>query len=197
MLNQRRIIKQITKQITKKRSYKKDYGSKKRNDSFDKKYHKPRDKKVEKPSGKAFTEFDLDPTIVAKLKEHNFTHSSLVQEKSIPVALAGKNIFCSSETGSGKTLAFLIPMIQKFLKKEINQALIICPTREIAIQIQKILALFESDDITHGLVIGGTNVELQKILREYPKVLVATPGRLLDMLNTGLIWLELYRICCA
>ena len=82
-------------------------------------------------------------------------------------------------------------MIQKFLKKEINQALIICPTREIAIQIQKILALFESDDITHGLVIGGTNVELQKkILREYPKVLVATPWRLLDMLNTGLIWLN-------
>ena len=53
------------------------------------------------------------------------------------------------------------------------------------------MALFESDDITHGLVIGGTNVELQKkILRDYPKVLVATPGRLLDMLNTGLIWLN-------
>ena len=47
---------------------------------------------MEKPSGKAFTEFDLEPRIVAKLKEHNFTHSSLVQEKSIPIALSGKNL---------------------------------------------------------------------------------------------------------
>jgi len=145
----------------------------------------------EKPKGKLFSELGLAPELVEKLTKNKFIHSTLVQEKSIPAALEGKNIFCSSETGSGKTLSFLLPMIHKFYTKEIDQALIICPTREIAIQIQKTLLTFEDESLTSALVIGGTNVELQKkALLEYPKILVATPGRLLDMLNTGLIWLN-------
>lgn len=145
----------------------------------------------EKPKGKPFSELGLAPELVERLTKNNFIYSTLVQEKSIPAAIGGKNIFCSSETGSGKTFAFLLPMIHKFYAKEIDQALIICPTREIAIQIQKTLLTFGDESLTSALVIGGTNVELQKkALLEYPKILVATPGRLLDMLNTGLIWLN-------
>jgi superfamily II DNA/RNA helicase len=145
----------------------------------------------EKPIGKSFSELGLAPELVEKLNANKFTHATLVQEKSIPAAIAGKNIFCSSETGSGKTLSFLLPMIHKFYTKELDQALIICPTREIAIQIQKTLLSFGDESLTSALVIGGTNVALQKqALQEYPKILVATPGRLLDMLNTGLIWLQ-------
>ncbi|MBT5954764.1 DEAD/DEAH box helicase [bacterium] len=82
-------------------------------------------------------------------------------------------------------------MIHKIYNNELDQALIICPTREIATQIQKTLLLFDDPSLTSALVIGGTNVEAQKrALKEYPKILVATPGRLLDMLNTGLIWLN-------
>jgi superfamily II DNA/RNA helicase len=153
--------------------------------------HQQTKQKPEKPKGKAFTELGLDPALIENLKKNNFITSTEVQEKSIPIALNGKNIFCSSETGSGKTLAFLIPMIHKFYSNEIHQALIICPTREIAIQTQKTLQSITDDALTSTLVIGGTNMELQKkALREYPKILVATPGRLLDMLNTGLIWLN-------
>jgi superfamily II DNA/RNA helicase len=145
----------------------------------------------EKPKGKTFAELGLAPELIEKLRVNNFIHATMVQEKSIPAAIAGKNIFCSSETGSGKTLSFLLPMIHKFYTKEIDQALIICPTREIAIQIQKTLLTFDDPSLTSALVIGGTNVEMQKkALLEYPKILVATPGRLLDMLNTGLIWLN-------
>lgn len=141
--------------------------------------------------GKEFKELGLHPKLINSLTESNFTHSTEVQERSLAATLAGKNIFCSSETGSGKTLSFLIPMIHKFYNHEINQALIICPTREIAIQIQKTLDIIKDPSLTTALVIGGTNMALQKnALKEHPKILVATPGRLLDMLGTGLIWLE-------
>ena len=144
-----------------------------------------------KPKGKLFSELDLHPDLLKKIAKNKFTNATEVQSRSIPAALAGKNIFCSSETGSGKTLSFLLPMIHKFYTNEIHQALIICPTREIAIQIEKTLKSFEDESLTSALVIGGTNMALQKkALKEYPKILVATPGRLLDMLNSGLIWLN-------
>lgn len=148
-------------------------------------------KKVPREPQKPFSDLNIDPRLLELLKKQNFTHATKVQEKSIPITLEGKNLFCSSETGSGKTLSFLIPMMQKFIKKEIDQALIICPTREIAIQIEKVLRLFKLDEINPALVIGGTDMDEQKRqLRNYPNVLVATPGRLLDMMKTGLIWLE-------
>ena len=138
-----------------------------------------------------FNKLGLDEALLRILAEHNYIHATKVQEKSIPISLAGKNIFCSSETGSGKTLAFVLPMMQKLYRGEIHQALVICPTREIAIQTQKVLQMFLTEKITSALVIGGTDMWEQKaILKTYPTILVATPGRLLDMLNSGLVWLE-------
>lgn len=146
---------------------------------------------IEPPKEVHFCDLGLHPDLLTKLEAARFLVPTDVQKKSIPFALAGKNIFCSSETGSGKTLSFLLPMIHKFYHNDIDQALILCPTREIAIQIQKNLQLFSDEKMTSTLVIGGTNMELQKqALRQYPKILVATPGRLLDMLNTGYIWLN-------
>jgi superfamily II DNA/RNA helicase len=82
-------------------------------------------------------------------------------------------------------------MLQKLTTRAIAQALVICPTREIAIQTQNVLKLFCDFNITSALVIGGTDMAEQKrMLSTYPNVLVATPGRLLDMLNSGLIWLQ-------
>ncbi len=157
-------------------------------------YRQQKPKKSPAPKkyqGKEFKDLGLHPDLVELLKKSNFTHATEVQEKSMASNIAGKNIFCSSETGSGKTLSFLVPMLHKFYNKEISQALIICPTREIAIQIQKTLNGFKDESLTSALVIGGTNIKQQKKdLQEYPKILVATPGRLLDMMNTGLIWLQ-------
>jgi len=141
--------------------------------------------------GKPFSEMGLHPKLVEKLAHLKFEHTTKVQETSIPETISGKNIFCSSETGSGKTFSFLLPMLHKFYNNEINQALIICPTREIAIQIQKNILLLAEEDVTSALVIGGTDMTQQKKdLAKYPQILVATPGRLLDMLTTGFIWLE-------
>lgn len=138
-----------------------------------------------------FHELGLDEKLISILLENKIVTPSEVQAKSIPLALEGKNVFCSSETGSGKTLAFILPMIQKLTSKSIDQALVICPTREIAIQTQNVLKRFCDHKITSALVIGGTNMaEQKKVLQEYPNILVATPGRLLDMLNSGLIWLQ-------
>jgi superfamily II DNA/RNA helicase len=157
---------------------------------------KPAPSQPKKPTPKPeprvpFTKLGLDERLLALLKKNNFTDATTIQSKSIPETLKGKNLFCSSETGSGKTLSFLLPMINKFYNKQIDQALILCPTREIAIQTKKVLDLFKDDIINPGLVIGGTDMfEQKRILKTYPNVLVATPGRLLDMLNTGMIWLE-------
>ncbi|OGI07461.1 MAG: hypothetical protein A2Y40_06210 [Candidatus Margulisbacteria bacterium GWF2_35_9] len=139
-----------------------------------------------------FTELGLDPKIIEVLTKNNFIETTEVQAQSIPVSLKGRNVFCSSQTGSGKTLAFLLPMFQKLMTKEISQALIVCPTREIAIQTQKVMQIFLNlGDFKSGLVVGGTDMHEQKrILHRYPEILVATPGRLLDMVNTGLIWLK-------
>ncbi|RAP38960.1 ATP-dependent RNA helicase [Candidatus Marinamargulisbacteria bacterium SCGC AAA071-K20] len=146
---------------------------------------------VKKEPRKPFTELGLDARLIAHLNKNKFFEATKVQEKSIPIALEGKNIFCSSETGSGKTLSFLLPMIHQFYNKKIDQALILCPTREIAIQTKKVLDLFKDEFLNPGLVIGGTDMfEQKRILKTYPNILVATPGRLLDMLGTGMIWLE-------
>ena len=109
----------------------------------------------------------MDNRLLTHLHKHKFTESTKVQEASIPVAIEGKNIFCSSETGSGKTLSFLLPMIHKFYHKQIDQALILCPTREIAIQTKKVLDLFKGELLNPGLVIGGTDMDEQKRIEKW------------------------------
>ncbi|MBL8994118.1 MAG: DEAD/DEAH box helicase, partial [Spirochaetia bacterium] len=139
-----------------------------------------------------FSELDLSEKILTTLTARGFTHATEVQAESIPAAMENKNILCSSMTGSGKTLAFLIPMFERFLKNEIHQSLILSPTREIAMQTYKNLEpLLEPLGLRAGLVIGGTDMLMQKnSLRDYPQILVATPGRLVDMLKSGLVWLN-------
>ncbi len=182
--------KKTSSRNSKNKSYNKDDRPRRNHNSAQRKPYKAPQTPV-KPKGKEFKDLGIHPKLVEMLAKNKFTHATEVQERSVAPTIAGKNIFCSSETGSGKTLSFLIPMIHKFYNNEINQALIICPTREIAIQIQKRIDGFTDASLTSELVIGGTDMREQKeALKKYPKILVATPGRLLDMLKSGLIWLE-------
>ncbi len=139
-----------------------------------------------------FEELFLKKEIIIRLRHLNFISPTEVQEKVLPLALEGKNILCSSETGSGKTLAFVLPMIQQLIEQKISQGLIIVPTREIAIQIESLLENFLKEfSFRSVLLIGGVNIKEQKlVLKNYPQIIVATPGRLLDVLNTGLLWLK-------
>ena len=143
-------------------------------------------------TGKRFSDFPIQKEIIDSLEKMGFTRSTPVQDKTIPFTMEKCNVICASETGSGKTLAFLIPIAQRLLNHDIHQSLILCPTREIAIQTNKVLSVLLGPlGIKAGLVIGGMDMREQKlILREYPSVLVATPGRLLDMIRSGLVWLE-------
>ena len=143
-------------------------------------------------SSYCFEKLSLKQEIVTRLSDLNFISPTEVQEKVIPLALEGENILCSSETGSGKTLAFVLPMIQQLIEQKISQGLIVVPTREIAIQIKSLLeSVLKEFSFKSVLLIGGVNIKEQiLVLKDYPKIIVATPGRLLDVLNTGLLWLK-------
>ena len=132
------------------------------------------------------------PELVEVLKKNDFIHPTEVQTKTIPKVIALENILCSSETGSGKTLAFILPLIVLLHQKKISQALILSPTREIATQTQKVIEQLATPfNIKSALLIGGVDINRQKrILKEYPQIITATPGRLLDLLTNGFIWLE-------
>ena len=173
----------------------------KKKSSFKNKRYNPRDYEVNdelnsKQNLETFRKFDqfaFDASIVDALDKNSLTHSTIVQDKTLDLSLAGRNIICASETGSGKTLAFLLPLLEGILSQRIQQALILSPTREIAIQTDKVIKSITSNfnDVNSGLVIGGLNVVEQKnILRDYPQIIVATPGRLLDMMSKGLVWLQ-------
>lgn len=137
-----------------------------------------------------FSELPLDKTILKAVKLQGYNTPTPIQEKTIPLILDNKDIIASAQTGTGKTAAFALPIIEKLIwhqnskkKGKKIKALIVSPTRELAIQIQddfKTYAKFTNLRIT--VVFGGTSIEPQKdILARGVDILIATPGRLLDL----------------
>ena len=142
-------------------------------------------------SDKKFSDFSINPSILSNLERLGYEKATQVQSESIPIALNGEDIIGSAKTGSGKSLAFLIPAIQKVYeepkKKEI-EILIITPTRELALQLYDLAKdLLTGNSEIIALLIGGENrkKEALKLLSGNIRIIVATPGRLLDhMENT-------------
>ncbi|KAL0579809.1 ATP-dependent RNA helicase [Marasmius crinis-equi] len=138
-----------------------------------------------------FSSVNLSEQTTKALAEMGFTHMTPVQAKSIPVLLTGKDVLGAAQTGSGKTLAFLIPAIEllhrlKFKPMNGTGIIIVTPTRELALQIFGIAKqLMEHHSQTFGIVMGGTakRAEAEKLVKGV-NLLVATPGRLLDHLQT-------------
>ena len=129
----------------------------------------------------SFYGLGIAPRILDKLDQMKFTVPTPIQYKTIPIAIEDKDIIGVAQTGTGKTLAFTIPIIQRLSQRR-GRALILVPTRELAIQVdetfQEIAAPF---GIKTAVIIGGASMQLQlKALRANPRVLVATPGRLVD-----------------
>lgn len=174
-----------------------DQGTKKRKRSNDTKESK-REKKdtSEKPNFYAgsdtFSSLPLSSHTQTALTNLNFTRMTQIQSMSIPPLLAGKDLIGAAKTGSGKTLAFLIPVVEllylsKFTGRNGTGAIIISPTRELAMQIYgvcKDLCTEGKHNQTYGLVIGGANrkTEADKLVKGV-NIVVATPGRLLDHLQ--------------
>jgi len=137
-----------------------------------------------------FAEFNLKPELLEGLNETGFEFCTPIQAESIPVALTGKDVAGEAQTGTGKTAAFMVACIQHLLtcppadSRQVNQprALILAPTRELAIQIHKdSAAMGKHTSITFGLAYGGTGYEQQRQqLIDGVDILIGTPGRIID-----------------
>jgi len=138
----------------------------------------------------SFSHFDLHPALAAGLTKAGFTRCTPIQALTLPLALHGRDIAGQAQTGTGKTLAFLIATIDRLLKRPAlanrgdadPRALILAPTRELAIQIHKDALAFGAElGIKYALVYGGVDYDKQReILQRGADVIIATPGRLID-----------------
>ena len=143
-----------------------------------------------------FEDLNLVEPILRALKEEKYTTPTSIQEKSIPLILNRNDVLGSAQTGTGKTAAFAIPIIQHLYlaKQESNRprkinALIITPTRELAIQIGDSFSTYgRYTDLRNNVIFGGLKQASQvNRLKNGVDILVATPGRLLDLMHQGLI----------
>ena len=146
-------------------------------------------------SKKTFTEIGINDQLVKAVTELGYTHATEIQERSIPVLISGTKDFIGlAQTGTGKTAAFGLPLLQLIKTAEkFPQALVVCPTRELCMQIVSEMNLFKKH--IPGLqvlaVYGGTSIGLQiKDLKRGVQVVVATPGRLIDLIERKAINLE-------
>lgn len=131
-----------------------------------------------------FSGLGISPSILAQLKKLNFNEPTPIQRQAIPIAISGQDLMGIAQTGTGKTLAFGIPMIQRLYSHK-GTALILLPTRELASQVdQSLKTLGTSFGLKTAILIGGTPVGPQvRSLVARPHVIIATPGRLIDLIN--------------
>ncbi len=137
-----------------------------------------------------FSDFDLDPTILQGIESTGFSYCTPIQAETLPIALADQDVSGQAQTGTGKTAAFLIATYSYLLRhpaderRKINQprAIMLAPTRELAVQIHKDAeALGKFTGMKLGLVYGGTGYESQRQqLQEGVDILIGTPGRIID-----------------
>jgi ATP-dependent RNA helicase RhlE len=142
-----------------------------------------------------FTDLNLIEPIAKAIQEQGYTNPTPIQEKSIPEITKGKDFLGCAQTGTGKTAAFAIPILQNLSKNKPSQhikALILTPTRELAIQIEEnIKAYGKYLPLKHLVIFGGVKQGNQETaLRKGVDILVATPGRLLDFIAQGIISLK-------
>ena len=141
-----------------------------------------------------FKDLQLTESLLQTLSEIGYESPSEIQQKSIPHLLVGKDIFGCAQTGTGKTAAFALPIIQQLsgTKAQGIQALVLAPTRELAIQISdNIHAYCKREQVRHTTIYGGVSQKNQEqALRKQVDILVATPGRLLDLMQQGILSLS-------
>ena len=134
---------------------------------------------------KTFIDLKINPIVCDLLKKQGIITPTAVQEKLISTARSGSDAIVQSKTGTGKTLAFLLPIMERIKKIPITQALIVAPTRELALQISKVASNLSSVTKVDSVIIcGGVDFERQRDkLKHKPQLIIGTPGRLLDHLK--------------
>ncbi|MFB9326025.1 DEAD/DEAH box helicase [Paenibacillus aurantiacus] len=142
---------------------------------------------------KTFAEFGLEPKVLQAITELGFEEATPIQSKSIPIALTGSDLIGQAQTGTGKTAAFSIPLINKIPTSEDRiVALIMTPTRELAIQVsEEIGKLTKYKGLRSLPIYGGQEIGRQiRSLKKRPQIIIGTPGRLLDHINRKTIKLD-------
>lgn len=142
-----------------------------------------------------FEELNLIEPILKALKQEGYSSPTPIQEQSIPILLQGRDLLGCAQTGTGKTAAFSIPILQKLYKTDHRKgikALILTPTRELAIQIgESFEAYGRYTGLKHAVIFGGVGQKPQTdALRNGVQILVATPGRLIDLITQGFVTLK-------
>lgn len=141
-----------------------------------------------------FEQFNLDSRLMQGIKYAGYETATPIQEAAIPAALRGRDIIGTAQTGTGKTAAFVLPILDKLLdgSRGMPRALIVTPTRELAEQIHQVVrALAAGTKLKSATIYGGVTANRQiKALKEGVEILVATPGRLLDLVQQRYVRLE-------
>ncbi|MCO5230267.1 MAG: DEAD/DEAH box helicase [Chitinophagales bacterium] len=147
---------------------------------------------------KSFSDLGLHATLLQALEEIKYTQPTDIQLESIPLVLERKDVLGCAQTGTGKTAAFVLPILHQILtlleqnsiqKKELK-SIVLAPTRELAIQINEYLTkMVKYSNIRHLVVFGGVDIEgqIHQVKKIHPQILIATPGRLLDIYRQRLI----------
>jgi ATP-dependent RNA helicase DeaD len=138
-----------------------------------------------------FSELGLSPELLTAIEKHGYQEATPIQEKTIPLTLAGKDVIGQAQTGTGKTAAFGLPIIEHIdTNKKVIQALIVSPTRELAMQTNDELSQLGRDKKIHTTVVfGGAPIgrQISNLEHIVPEILVGTPGRLIDHIKRGTI----------
>ena len=150
-----------------------------------------------------FTDFPLLPELQSNLSRAGFVKPTPIQTQAIPPALAGRDVLATAQTGTGKTLAFVVPILQSLGSDKLNAAMkaslygavhavILTPTRELAMQIQETFAKLQARTGLQSVVVcGGMNESRQlRAIRGGASIIIATPGRLVDFLDRKLVRLD-------
>ena len=135
-----------------------------------------------------FNTLGLSESLLHAVEKTGYSKPTPIQEKAIPVILEGKDVMAAAQTGTGKTAGFTLPLLQRLSgktnrKKHTARALVLTPTRELAAQVEDSIRTYgTNEDLRYGVVFGGVNINPQKkTLGHGVDILVATPGRLLDL----------------
>ena len=143
------------------------------------------------PVQSSFYGLGIAPKLLQKIETLGYSVPTPIQHKAIPIAIEGKDIIGIAQTGTGKTLAYGVPMIQRLAKRK-GKGLVLAPTRELAIQIRDALRPFTlALHMRTAVLIGGESKGPQVAsLKRKPRIIVATPGRLLDLLSQRTVRLD-------
>jgi ATP-dependent RNA helicase RhlE len=143
-----------------------------------------------------FTTLGVQPELVRAVLEEGYTAPTPVQAAVIPHVLAGRDVLACAQTGTGKTAAFVLPLLQRLGKEPRRgdgvRVLVLTPTRELAVQIDERVGTYgENLEVRHAVIFGGVSQRPQEAaLRARPEILVATPGRLIDLLRQRVLRLD-------